>query len=35
MRAILSCSLTLVLGIGAFAEDKTDEKIDAKKLVGK
>lgn len=35
MRAILGCALALVLGIGALAQEKKDEKIDAKKLIGK
>src|SRR5688500_7985049 len=36
MRTLLGCTLGLVLCFGASAEDKkADEKIDAKKLVGK
>ena len=35
-RAILSCSLALLLGCAAWADDKKGgEKIDARKLVGK
>ena len=36
MRAILGCALAVLLvGGAALAQDKKDEKIDAKKLVGK
>jgi uncharacterized protein (TIGR03066 family) len=36
MRLILGCALVLLcLGTGRAGEDKKDEKIDAKKLVGK
>ena len=36
MRAILACTLAvLTLGFSLAAEDKKDEKIDAKKLIGK
>jgi uncharacterized protein (TIGR03066 family) len=35
MRAILGCVLGLLLCCALTAEDKKDEKIDAKKLVGK
>ena len=35
MRAILCCALGLLLCGGLSADDKKDEKIDAKKLVGK
>ena len=35
MRAVLGCTLTLAVCCGLSAEDKKDEKIDAKKLVGK
>jgi uncharacterized protein (TIGR03066 family) len=35
MRALLGCTLVLCLGTGLVAEDKKDDKIDAKKLVGK
>jgi uncharacterized protein (TIGR03066 family) len=35
MRALLGCAVTLALCFGAPAEEKKDESIDAKKLVGK
>ena len=35
MRAMLCCAATLALSFGVLAEEKKDEKIDAKKLVGK
>jgi len=35
MRALLGCAATLALCFGALAEEKKDEKIDAKKLIGK
>src|SRR4051812_13093657 len=36
MRAILSCTLAVLVSCCAFAaDDKKDEKVDAKKLVGK
>ena len=35
MRTLLGCVATLALCFGVSAEDKKDEKIDAKKLVGK
>src|SRR5687767_321206 len=35
MRATLGCTLTLIFCFGASAEDKKEDKIDAKKLVGK
>lgn len=35
MRAILSCSLCLLLCCDLYAGDKKDEKIDAQKLLGK
>jgi uncharacterized protein (TIGR03066 family) len=35
MRVLLSCALALVICSGVSAEDKKNEKIDAKKLVGK
>jgi uncharacterized protein (TIGR03066 family) len=35
MRAILSCTLAVLVCCALSADDKKDEKIDAKKLVGK
>ena len=35
MRVLLCCAATLALCCGVFAQEKKDEKIDAKKLVGK
>jgi uncharacterized protein (TIGR03066 family) len=35
MRTLLGCALTLALCFGSSAEEKKDDKIDAKKLIGK
>jgi uncharacterized protein (TIGR03066 family) len=35
MRAILGCAAVLVLACAAAAQEKKDEKFDAKKLIGK
>jgi len=35
MRAMLGCTLGLLLCCAVSAEDKKDEKVDAKKLIGK